>query len=405
MIHYLKKWVPGVGVMLTMITLSICALSGFAQCVSPGTAINFSTAGNNTTTGYTTEYVLTDDSGNILQNVSSGFLAPATDGNYKVYAVNYDTGGTPPDLSPATNISAIGGSCAKASDAPLAFCVATAINNCVTTGAPIAFSATGQNTDAGFETRYVLTDNADVIISSTNASPITAPSAEGTYKIYVVNYDTNNGNAAPTLAAGTTITDIGGDCAAISNSPLVVCVTSPLPVTLVSFTASEEGDVTLLTWSTTEETNASYFEIQRSSDAKNWNPIGKKDATGESKSTVSYSFADSAPLGGTNYYRLKLVDQDATFAYSRIQSVSFGESSSSIILYPNPASDVVKIKDLETKNVNGVTMVNMNGKTVYQSSAISPDGINVKAFSAGIYLIKISHSDGRVSTHKIVVSR
>jgi hypothetical protein len=402
--HYLKKWLPGVGAMLTMITLSICALPGFAQCVSPGEAINFSTTGNNTTAGYTTEYVLTDDSGNILQNVSSGFLAPTTDGNYKVYAVNYDTGGTPPDLSPATNISAIGGSCAKASDAPLAFCVATAINNCVTTGAPIAFSATGQNTDAGFETRYVLTDNADVIISDTNVSPITAPSTAGTYKIYVVNYDTNNGNAAPTLAAGTTITDIGGDCAAISNSPLVVCVTSPLPVTLVSFTASEEGNVTLLTWSTTEETNASYFEIQRSSDAKTWNPIGQKDAAGESKSAVNYSFVDSAPLKGINYYRLKMIDSDGTYAYSRIESITL-ENGGTVSIYPSPVDKALFLSGIQSKNIKQVSIHNSLGQTVYVANSVSSSGIDVSKLAPGIYVIRIVTTGQIVHTSKVLVIR
>ena len=385
---------------LSVIFLSICTLSGFAQCVSPGTSINFTNTGNNTSAGYNTVYVLTDNAGIILQEVSSGFSAPSTSGDYKVYAVNYDTGGSAPVLSAGTDISAIGGSCADYSSDPLLFCVAGQ-SNCLATGSAIAFSTTGQNTDPGFETMYVLTDSADVIISSANASPITAPSTAGTYKIYVVNYDTNNGNSTPTLTAGTPISGVGGDCVAISDSPLVVCVAPPMPVILVSFTAVEESGVAQLKWETTEESNSERFDIQRSADAKVWVNIGTKGAAGESKALQTYNFSDISPLKGANYYRLKMIDQDATFSYSRIEGIRFKKGVISV--YPNPVENVLFLTGIEWSDVKLISIHNSSGQTVYARSSFSSSGINVSRLATGIYLVRITETDGTVHTSKVVI--
>ncbi|MCE7044698.1 T9SS type A sorting domain-containing protein [Dyadobacter sp. CY312] len=243
-----------------------------------------------------------------------------------------------------------------------------------------------------------------------DGNPVNSPLA-------ITNFDPTKVSIDPDASGSTTgLTGVSPDPiftytvkdeAGVESDPETIRVpfTTSLPVKLMSFTATKIETSTDLRWTTTEESNSNRFEVQHSADATNWNVAGMVTASGESKAAKKYIFKHSTPVDGLNYYRLKMIDNDETFAYSHIQSVSFGESSSIIILYPNPTSDVVKIKDLETKKVNGVTMVDMNGKTVYQSSAVSPDGINVKAFSAGIYLIKISHSDGKISTHKIVVSR
>ncbi len=206
--------------------LSLSALSGFAQCVTPGTPINFSTAGNNTTAGYTTTYVLTDNSGNIQQTVGSGFAAPNQTGSFKVYAVNYNTaaGNTAPTLTAGTNVTAIGGTCASVSSAPITFCVTA---SCVAPGSSVSFAAAGNNTASGYTTVYALTDNSGNIISTSSSSPVTAPTASGSYRIYVVNYNTASGNTAPTLTAGTNIGAIGGTCTAASGAPLLFDVCAP----------------------------------------------------------------------------------------------------------------------------------------------------------------------------------
>ena len=58
-------------------------------CLPFGSTFSFTNTGNTSTAGYTTKYVLVNNSGNIIQEVTSGFTVPSTAGNYSVYAVNY----------------------------------------------------------------------------------------------------------------------------------------------------------------------------------------------------------------------------------------------------------------------------------------------------------------------------
>jgi hypothetical protein len=79
----------------------------------------------------------------------------------------------------------------------------------------------------------------------------------------------------------------------------------PLPVTLISFTATKvsgetEGSTALLDWQTSSETNSDRFDIERSQDGKKWMNIGNVTASGDKKSSSLYSFPDKNPMDGEN---------------------------------------------------------------------------------------------------------
>jgi hypothetical protein len=404
---HLKNWVLWSRIAMVLAMLGF-ALNSFAQCLSPGTPVNFFTTGYNTATEYTTTHVLTTHAGVIIQTVATGFAAPGADGTYNIYTVNYENNAAPA-LTAGTNISTVTGPCV-ATSTPLSFCVT---GGCVSGGTAISFTATGQNTSVGYETRYVLTTDADMIISNNTSSPITAPGTTGSYKIYVVNYNTANGATAPSLTAGTTMTATGGTCSEVSV-PILFCVSSPLPVKLLAFTVKGEGSVTQLKWTTTEEINAARFDIQRSDDAKDWLTIGEKEAAGESKALLDYNFTDTQPLP-LNYYRLKMIDKDSKFAYSSIKSVKINPVASHLRIYPNPVSDVLFLKDdagayLDLRNIKEVAIFNATGNVVYKSDAASiamlaSEGIPVGKLLNGIYAVNVTKADGTATAHRIVVLR
>ncbi len=176
-------------------------------------------------------------------------------------------------------------------------------------------------------------------------------------------------------------------------------VTLPLPVKLISFTAARESATSSLAWSTTEETNASHFEIQRSSNAKDWTAIGTRAAAGESKAILHYAFTDASPASGMNYYRLRMVDNDATFAYSRIESVRF-DKTQQVTIYPNPASKTLFLKETDVKEISILTA---NGNLIYKSGKVSEEGVDMSSFSNGTYIVKITGRDGSIYTERIVV--
>lgn len=253
-------------------------------------------------------------------------------------------------------------------------------------------------------TKVMLIDPA-TNMPSTN---VTIP-GEGTY---VVNTTTGVVTFTPDPLVTTpitstiqyTITDMNN----LTSPPATISVNvTPLPVTLVSFTAKKEGSITLLNWATTEETNSDYFEIQHSVSGKEWEAVGQVTSSGESNVLKKYSFSHANPVHGQNLYRLKMVDRDMTFAYSRIQSVSFeGIAAADLSVYPNPSSDKLFIRDNGT--VKDVVINNLNGNAVYRSSASFEAGnglIDVTKLPQGMYIVKVTRKNGLVSTSKIVVNK
>ncbi|MCF2499937.1 T9SS type A sorting domain-containing protein [Dyadobacter chenhuakuii] len=160
-----------------------------------------------------------------------------------------------------------------------------------------------------------------------------------------------------------------------------------LPVTLVTFEARAENDNAVLTWTTSQETVNKGFEIQRSADAKHFDKIAFVNPySSGSDTTQNYQYTDRAPLPGTSYYRLKQLDHDGKFAYSKMVHINL-PGTSHISVYPNPT-----IGDLfvETEHVSErLQVIDMLGRTVLDKRVVKPrTHINVKDLSPGMYIIK-----------------
>ncbi|WP_254560944.1 T9SS type A sorting domain-containing protein [Dyadobacter diqingensis] len=194
-----------------------------------------------------------------------------------------------------------------------------------------------------------------------------------------------------------------GNNIANDNSITSIAVTAPLPVTLVSFDVQKEGQVAKLKWATTAETNSDYFEIQHSVTGKEWAKIGNVASTGESSTLKNYTFSHGNPVNGENLYRLRMVDKDQTFAYSRIQSVKFDGITKDLTIYPNPVSDKLFLRDF--KEITNIQINDLSGHAVYQADANTTGEINISGLKSGMYIVKISRANGLTSTQKIVVSK
>jgi hypothetical protein len=179
-----------------------------------------------------------------------------------------------------------------------------------------------------------------------------------------------------------------------------------LPVKLSMFDVKKGENVSaVVRWTTTEEVNSEKFEVQRSTDAKSWNAIGQIKAKGNSAGIVNYRFDDMQPNLGSNYYRLKMIDLDGSFAYSSIRKLS-GEVGAEVTIYPNPVSNELSVLSTTGQAIGKVEIISQNGKVLMtrNGSTISSP-INVKNLPAGIYLVKISFQNGTVENRKVIISR
>lgn len=174
--------------------------------------------------------------------------------------------------------------------------------------------------------------------------------------------------------------------------------TKALPVELITFHVSKKEEALFLEWRTANEVNSSYFDIERSTDAKAWISIGQIRSAGESSIERAYYFNDADPADGTNYYRLKMVDLDMSISYSHIQSINFGNFQARF-LYPNPATDRIRIN--KSAGLQNVKILSLQGRTVKEVTITNNQhDLSLNDVPAGIYLLEASYSTGEINVWK-----
>ncbi len=159
-----------------------------------------------------------------------------------------------------------------------------------------------------------------------------------------------------------------------------------LPVRWISF----EGRLSdqrraVLTWKT-EEANVSHYEVERSANAEDFRIAGTVTAGGTGPG--SYSLTDPVPVSGTIYYRIRQVDLDGTFSYSRIISLT-SEGNRELVAWPNPARDRVMVQLAPGYIGTKVRLVSPAGIVLEQ---VDVNGevciIDVSRYAPGIYLLQ-----------------
>ncbi len=171
-----------------------------------------------------------------------------------------------------------------------------------------------------------------------------------------------------------------------------------VPVELVSFTGSVNGNTVLLNWSTATETNNRGFDIERSSDQNNFVNIGYVKGNGTTTQKSFYSFNDNTIEFGNYYYRLKQIDFNGSFTYSPVVNVDFSSVSYKLSQnYPNPFNPTTSISySIPEKSFVKLEIFNTLGqkvKTLVNGEKESGNySINFSAgnIPSGMYLYKLS---------------
>ncbi|HWB24184.1 MAG TPA: T9SS type A sorting domain-containing protein [Chitinophagaceae bacterium] len=183
----------------------------------------------------------------------------------------------------------------------------------------------------------------------------------------------------------------------VSESAEIHVGANPLPVTLLYFRALLRDGSTNLSWETTAEINTALFEVQRSLNGSAFETIASQPAAGNSTVAKQYNVVDVKPPAGTLYYRLKEIDKDDKTTYSLIIKVD-NNSSPAISLYPNPATNFVRVNVPAGIQPKTVLVYNNAGQLLMQrniTGALISRGINVSALAAGRYQMVLVSKDGR----------
>jgi hypothetical protein len=202
----------------------------------------------------------------------------------------------------------------------------------------------------------------------------------------------------PYLCGGATISAGCITSAAIQSSfsPFTFGGASPttLPVKLLDFSATRREKTAFLQWATATELNNNYFEIERSANGSDFVQIAQIKGNGTTNVQQNYSYTDTRPAVGTNYYRLRQIDFDGNMSYSPTVSITFDVPNGGIILSPNPAREQLVVT-LDENNRTGnttVTLLNVMGQTVATAtigSETTQTIIPLAQLARGAYFVRV----------------
>lgn len=170
--------------------------------------------------------------------------------------------------------------------------------------------------------------------------------------------------------------------------------TGLVPVTIISFNATKNNGNVLLKWEATQETGFKLYEVERSTDGIHYMKIGEVDGA----NLARYHFTDSRlPSAAVVYYRLKMIDIDGKFHYSSIAIARINNNISNILVYPNPATEGLRIKLTEKLTENSRMAISDAAGRIVKSLPVAVNEVNifadVKTLAAGKYFVRISNSN------------
>jgi Secretion system C-terminal sorting domain len=162
-----------------------------------------------------------------------------------------------------------------------------------------------------------------------------------------------------------------------------------LPLQLISFSSTLISNNNVqLNWVTTDEVNVKHTEVQRSIDGVHFNTIGVVNPKNNSQNTYIYN--DKMYDSDIFYYRLKIIDNDGSFTYSKLQTVKNKFSKSGAYILENPVKNNITIMNLPQK-ATSIILFNANGKEQSKHFYKNTNNIqlNVSALASGAYFVRV----------------
>jgi hypothetical protein len=175
----------------------------------------------------------------------------------------------------------------------------------------------------------------------------------------------------------------------------------PLPVEFLYFKGQYQAGQGVLTWATGTETNCEKFVIERSASGIHYKDLGSVPGAGNTVDEKSYTYTDTQPASGFNYYRLRQVDFDGNYTYSNVVALDVsGQSAFGVTAYPTPsegAHPTLSITSSEPREVTiriydyiGYTHFTQTLVVGNDTQEINFDVPNFDHIPTGLYFIKAS---------------
>ncbi|MEJ7740457.1 MAG: SBBP repeat-containing protein [Chitinophagaceae bacterium] len=250
-----------------------------------------------------------------------------------------------------------------------------------------------------------LTGSFDIFVSKLDAS--------GNF-VWAINMGGTSGDIGNSIAVDTSgyvyATGYFGNTADFDPGPGIFNLTSDgidifvvklmqsplLPLTMPGLTAKmiNTREVQLI-WQTSSEQNTIQFVVERSADGTNFTPIGTVAAAGNSSSLKSYSYSDNlTSVNGqvsTVFYRLKNIDADSKFTYSKSVAIRLHSIKNSLHIFPNPVKNMLFVNARGINETANLLITDVTGKIVkrekLQQNGSTSFSVDVESLPKGKYYL------------------
>jgi hypothetical protein len=240
------------------------------------------------------------------------------------------------------------------------------------------------DTDPGFGNGTAVTIPATANISNLSVNVAVGGLPQGTHHLYVRSKE--NPWSMSTVATFT--------------------IGAALPVSWLYVRGSIVNEGALIEWSTAQESNTDKFVVEYSIDGAAYTPAGELKAAGFSSVPQKYQLLHKSVQTGFNYYRIRQVDKDGRFTYSRIITLLQQNGLSKATLSPNPASDLVHIAMPAPADIRQVQVHDRQGKLVWQQTynlqGVKALSIPVSQLPAGTYVLAVHTGAAAHSNYRFV---
>jgi G8 domain len=179
-----------------------------------------------------------------------------------------------------------------------------------------------------------------------------------------------------------------------------------LPVRFISFNVARQNNNILVEWATAEESNSSYYEIERSENGINWTGIGIIKAAGNSSAINKYSFIDKNIISKIVYYRIKQVDADGKFVETSIRMIKMQAGTATIKITAASSNSIYVHFSEQVKANVMIRVASISGQIVSQQTINQPVGqviIPSHTNTRGIYVVTVSDGQNLTISKSIVL--
>lgn len=268
---------------------------------------------------------------------------------------------------------------------------------------PLSFSGDYSNREAGWGSFVNWTAKID-ILDSTGAVVASSGTRNFVTTDNVETWFPMTGSSS-LLPAGTyTYRAYAGNSGHFDNAMVTALAGQVLAVRLINFTTVEKNNQLITSWTVNFEEKVDGYELQGSNDGINFKGIRFVAA----KQNGTYNIVNRRPSGKTGYYRLKMIEEDGTFAYSKVIALQ-GESNGAVAVYPNPAASQISISVSPelTGHAASMSLLNIQGQVVKQEkfgNLGATENVDISQVSPGMYFVRVA-AGSTVAMKKVQVDR